>query len=239
MQKREGYRQAFKYYLTIKSMLDLHFITEDLANIVENKNIDLLYEYFCFFKFSSCISKIYDVSIDKINIIKDETTKTIGKENRTYSYFEFRSEDKQFPHIKLFFKKYYRSNVESYSNTFDPDISLEVYRPNESLEHIIIFDAKFKMEVDKGERNKFKNEDINKMHAYKDAINNVLGSFVVYPGDVFNIFHHKKYCKECEINRCKNKFYGVGAFPLKPNVNAEKSIINLLESLLSCEVHQQ
>ena len=58
----------------------------------------------------------------------------------------------------------------------------------------------------------YKNEDVYKMHTYKDAINNTEGAYVIYPGD-----------KDVEIFKEKEKLIpSVGAFPLTPGNSKEQ-----------------
>ena len=73
---------------------------------------------------------------------------------------------------------------------------------NEGYYYFIHFDAKYQMYVDS---EKFKNEDIVKMHAYKDAIQNTIGAYVIYPGSNHEIYYE---------NNVKVK--SVGAFGLIP-----------------------
>lgn len=66
-----------------------------------------------------------------------------------------------------------------------------------------------KEEIEEAEKGTFKNEDLLKMHAYKDAIRRTGGAYVLYPGkgkdDPFRGFHEL--------------IPGLGAFVIKPNGN--------------------
>ena len=102
--------------------------------------------------------------------------------------------------------KYYQEVAGSYTTTLRPDYTLSVWpstlkeKDAEKLELIvhIHFDAKYKVvqfnyntsndsdvleEEDNNERKGyFKNADLLKMHAYKDAIRRTGGAYVLYPG---------------------------------------------------------
>jgi predicted component of viral defense system (DUF524 family) len=72
----------------------------------------------------------------------------------------------------------------------------------------------------------FKNEDIYKMHTYKDAILSSEGAYILYPGDKFEIFEVKK----------GQKIPSVGAFSLNPGYTAEEDnlknfILEILNNL--------
>ena len=119
----------------------------------------------------------------------------------------------------------------SWTKTMRPDYTLSFWpyginekeaEKQELIVHIH-FDAKYKIEnlfqiigndedlnFEKKEhaKGKYKNADLLKMHAYKDAIRRTVGAYVLYPGDQFEKrkgFH--------EI------IPGLGAFPVKPSRN--------------------
>lgn len=103
----------------------------------------------------------------------------------------------------------------SYSHTMRPDIVLE------KNGNRLVFDAKYKGkrsgfygEDDDGEVKSWKPEDINKMHTYREAISNVVGSFILYPGSRTVVY--KKQDRS-------NIYEGVGAISLRPDI---KSSVN-------------
>ena len=73
----------------------------------------------------------------------------------------------------------------------------------------------------------FKNDDVVKMHAYKDAIEDTIGAYVLYPGEDRQIFYEND-----------NKLESVGVFPLNPGENKDKEeslrefIIEMIEKLV-------
>ena len=102
---------------------------------------------------------------------------------------------------------------ESYSRPLRPDFSLHYQL------QILLLDAKYKGEREgfygetgNGLIESWKEEDIIKMHAYRDAIANVVGAFVLYPGRetvFFRIFNAARCCQ------------GVGAVALQPSTDAK------------------
>ena len=81
---------------------------------------------------------------------------------------------------------------------------------------ILILDAKYKGkqgtgtfygEDESGGISKWKDEDIDKMHTYREAIKNVIGAFILYPGEIPVIY---------PCHNAKRHYEGVGALPLKP-----------------------
>ena len=91
---------------------------------------------------------------------------------------------------KTFNKK--NSIFKSYSVEYRPDYSLIVNIPimneygySNHKKYVIHFDAKYKLDINS---ETFKNEDIVKMHAYKDAIVGTIGAYVIYPGEKKKIY---------------------------------------------------
>lgn len=237
LQRREGYRQFYNYYVTIKSMPKISDINVDLSDIIENKSLDLLYEYYCFFMVADVLCNIYKVNINNLafKVYKNEFNKTLAKKTNA-NYFEFEDKMKLLPRIKLFYNKNY-SNPLSYSKAYDPDISIEIFDNKGELKEIVILDAKFKIVnyqiQDEESENSFNFDDITKMHAYKDAIRDVVGAFVLYPGDIPKVYREKSDCVNCEESNCKNAFNGVGAFTLNPdNHNDYLKLTIILKTIL-------
>ena len=79
-----------------------------------------------------------------------------------------------------------------------PDYSLIFIK--DKKQYLFHFDAKYKCDIE----NSFKNDDIYKMHTYKDAIANTLGAYVLYTGTVEKIYQEYP----------ENIISSVGAFPL-------------------------
>jgi len=117
----------------------------------------------------------------------------------------------------------------SWTNTMRPDYTLSIWpegvdENTAELEELIVhihFDAKYKianfadllnaetnLDEEKQDNRKgiYKNADILKMHAYKDAIRRTGGAYVLYPGDYPST---KRGFREI--------IPGLGAFPIKPS----------------------
>lgn len=214
--KQNGYRQLFMNFLLLKSQHNSIFDSETTQSI-DAKSIDKIYEIWCFFSLTYQLEIIYsDSAVNYVTYKENKQSKNIfSNDGNTYFFFK---ESSVFPPIKLYFKKIF-SPPESYSQTYDPDITLEVLDSQLQVKSRIFFDSKFKLDSKTGT---FKNEDINKMHTYLDAISNSHGSFILYPG-----LKSKTYFKE-------DSSIGVGAFGFKPGINENSSLkgylINILKS---------
>lgn len=88
----------------------------------------------------------------------------------------------------------------------------------------LILDAKYK--IDKNKDNA-KSDDIIKMHAYRDAINNVWAAYALYPGQKADKLEKYSYFGEADAS-----YKGVGAIPLTPE-NHQQELDALIQVFLS------
>jgi uncharacterized protein len=232
LHRREGYRQLFQLYslLQLTSRCDF-FNKDDFQNLLETKDTPTLFEYWSFFvvkdildamlKIKTCRSIISDSPLEQ-NLV---TGICIRYEGDIVLWFNrtFRGTSGSQPGDRL---TCYEENHESYSHDLRPDIVIE--KNNNRL----IFDAKLK-----GQRNGFygenedgsigswKPEDIDKMHCYREAINGVIGAYILYPGEKAGIYYTHNATRICE---------GVGAYPLRPEAGARpaKQHLEYLENVI-------
>ncbi|MEE0686192.1 MAG: DUF2357 domain-containing protein [Lachnospiraceae bacterium] len=231
--RRDGYRQMYSLFLGLKSMPEVENDSENIRELLENKSLDVLYENYCYFGMSEMIAGIYGQRLDKkkYRVQKSSFSKTLEKKTDS-NYFEFeRTED--LPMVRVHYNKNYV--VESYSKSFDPDISLEIFDSQDTLSAMYVFDSKFKATVSETtsedeeiyEKKKYKYDDISKMHTYRDALKVACGAFILYPGTEDEIF----YLDDEPMHR--DTLYGVGAFKLGPgNVGDFNHIKVYIEKLL-------
>ena len=125
----------------------------------------------------------------------------------------------------------------SWTTTLRPDYTLSIWPRNlkekdaEKQEQIvhIHFDAKYKIaniykiidnkteedlynEKKENQEGIYKNADLLKMHAYKDAIRRTAGAYVLYPGDI-----------DQKLKGFHEVLPGLGAFPIKPSENSDET----------------
>ena len=229
---RDGYRQLFRLYLGIRSMPLVNNQNDNIKEMIENKALDVLYENYCYFGLSNVLATIYDQGLDKKKYKIHKSDYSKGLEKKTYSnYFEF-ERTAELPRIRVHYNKNY--TIESYSKSFDPDISIEIFDESNNLDSIYVFDSKFKVNFyDKADeddttemRRNFKYDDISKMHTYRDALKRAHGAFILYPGTENALFFETEY-----IDR--DLLYGVGAFKIGPGNELDfERIKYYLEKLL-------
>ena len=118
--------------------------------------------------------------------------------------------------IDLMYNKTFKkdSDYYSYSVKLRPDYTLKINFSEKTF--LIHFDAKYKLDIKSED---YKNQDVVKMHSYKDAIEDTIAAYVLYPGREKEIFYEREGALE-----------SVGAFPLNPR-DDRKNKKDLLEFL--------
>ncbi len=254
LQKKEGYREIFQYFLMLEFSFRLSW--DEINNQFKGfeKKLSELYEYWCYFKILKVLN---DLSVKKVSfedvfkINKDNWSISIKRGVQSRKSFKLNLHGQNIK-VDLFYNLRFSDNSQyrSYSLAFRPDYTLLVTIGNDK--HYIHFDAKYRSELEIAnlynkielsdkeldreidERDSleekdyvFKDGDIYKMHTYKDSILKTEGSYVLYPGSITKKFYES---------------YGiipsVGAFSLTPGNdeveenNLEIFIKDVLKTLL-------
>lgn len=217
LQRREGYRQLFRLYSLLQLSSRCDFANrDDFRNLVETKDTPTLFEYWSFFLVKEILDGILRVKSCGRIVSGDDLAHALN-EGLCVEYEGG---------VTIWFNKTYCGSRArevcddlgggatggSYSHAYRPDIVLG------KGDRLLIFDAKYK-----GERGGFycesgsgtilswKDEDIDKMHCYREAISGVVGAFILYPGEEAVLY---------PAHGAEEVFEGVGALPLKPGTGA-------------------
>ena len=217
-----GYKEVYKYYLILKKGLN---IKSDIFSI-SMKELPLLYEYWCFIKLNSILRKKYKlISCDFIKINNDGIVISLKKGIKSTLMYKN-------PKSGETFKMTYNSKISSETVNQKPDNILSTNKDGKEFQ--IIFDAKYKIDYRKDYIKKYggigpKEEDINTMHRYRDAIVSkntyekcVLGAFVLFPfSDEESYKNHNFYKSIKKVN--------IGALPFLPlSTNLVDEFLDLL-----------
>ncbi len=201
-----GYKEVYKYYLMLQKGLSIN------SNIFQLsiKELSLLYEYWCFIKINSLLQKKYKlVSSDILKINKEGITVSLKKGvESSLTYLNLETGEK--------FIVYYNSTRGSKTVAQKPDNILSMHKDSNIKSYEFVFDAKYKIDISPEYIVKYgsigpKEEDINTMHRYRDAI--------IYDYKKDKLLDNKEEMKNnsIEINNCI-----FGAFVLFPYNNEEE-----------------
>ncbi len=226
--KRDGYRECLSIYRLLN--LSKIPIFNELQDAIDNRRVDQLYEYWCFFELSKRLAEVIGKDKSKLRFeIKEAEESGLGGGTKAYLGDDY--------------ELVYNKTFKGYSGDFRPDFALI---KNNNLE--IIFDAKFRFDLkrqeDEGdvfqnleeeEKNALEKEnfevlaklsDIYKMHTYRDALK-CKSSIILFPGTkgVFftnrNKIELENFC--CEF-LLRFNLEGVGAIPFIPLSKIQKKV---------------
>lgn len=225
-----GYREVYKYYLMLQKGLT---INSNVFNI-SIKDLSVLYEYWCFIKINGILQKKYRLVSSDIMKINNNgiNIKLIKGQESHMNYINPKTNEK--------FTVFYNGKRDSRTVGQMPDNILSLTKEGSSKSYEFIFDAKYKVDTSKRYIEKFKSigpkeEDINTMHRYRDAIvysnkdnikykNSIFGAFVLFPYDDEEKFKENRFYRSIdEVN--------IGAFPFLPS--STSLVEEFLDDLIS------
>lgn len=215
LQRKEGYREIFKYWLMFDLAAKLVWEGGEDIYSAGKKNVALLYEYWVFLKILDALQDTLEFNTkDLSELIKPssngfELQLKQGECSALNGYYNKNNKllKLKFSYNRVFNENNVYSHEGSWSVSMKPDYTLSLWpyslseKEAEEQELIIHihFDAKYKLadlndllnlrvknnnenQDEENEIGKFKNADLLKMHAYKDAIRRTLGAYILYPG---------------------------------------------------------
>jgi predicted component of viral defense system (DUF524 family) len=209
LQVKYPYRDIFYIYMMLFYEVEIQDDTVKDSMSIPLKDLPKLYEYWCLLSIIEILNKEFGNSdLDVNEFVKYNSTNLCYVICPTRNGMVYKINDSK--KLVLYYQKNYSVNNiiyegRSYSHNLDPDISLELFI-RDKLVSIIHFDSKYKLES----LTTFKNEDIDKMHTYKDAILGTIGAYVLYPGNVTKSFIQEER-NQTKVNQY---FPSVGAFVL-------------------------
>lgn len=198
LQRRRGYRRVLQHFSRIRLAPMIPLDKDGMRDLLELKNIALLYELWTFFRLVHEISAVLGSPPVRSGRPTSDLFQTAFAAGGTYEWD---------PGVRLVYNQRFsrsrRGQRHSYSVPLIPDIALRVPDgPNAGLH---LFDAKFRVraladvglaadpkgnddEKAKERAGSFKRADIYKMHAHRDAIPDARSVWILYPGGEFRFF---------------------------------------------------
>ncbi len=200
LQRRRGYRRVLRHFSRIRLAPMIPLDKDGMRDLLELKNIALLYELWTLFRLVHEISAVLGSPPVRSGRPASDLFQTDFAAGGTFAWD---------PGVRLVYNQRFsrsqRGQRESYSYSVPliPDIALQVAGgPNACLH---LFDAKFRVHAltdvglaadgkdaddpkAKERAGTFKRADIYKMHAYRDAIPDARSVWILYPGVEFRFF---------------------------------------------------
>lgn len=217
-----GYNGMFKLYQDFQAKSSLEW--NSLYELLFDKQVRPIYDIYEIWVFIELIKTIKNLSQSSPTIVLGKGKKFFEKISFNYhSYIIELNYQKVINHLKS------NKTLTSYSLRMDPDFLINIFHKQKLLGSIA-FDAKYKYKSlndifilendeeeteDKIEMRKAKRVDLLTMHAYKDAIRGVVGSYVILPSHEKNI---ELWSETSQI------VPSVGAFPLYPSSKNDSSL---------------
>ena len=236
LQKKEGYRELFTLFSLLQLVTRYDFLKTDFNELIENKDVPTLYEYWCFFQIKSIMDLMFKVKSVNIIINSSPVQHTLSQglcieyEKKITLCFNKSWQGSRGITPPEKFSDIYKAGI-SYSHTFRPDIVIE--NQHEKL----VFDAKYKgtrpgfyCEGEDGPIDVWKNQDIDKMHTYRKGITGVAGSFILYPGKQSIVY---------PAHDARDIVHGVGALALRPGDRDNHNAVAHIKHLISVFVNHE
>ncbi|MBE7452138.1 MAG: DUF2357 domain-containing protein [Kofleriaceae bacterium] len=207
LQGRRGYRDVLRHHVRMMLATQaLPLSALDTFALLEARNIAVMYELWTYFTVVAELRKLlgHPARADRI-------TPAFWGPNVRQGFQVRWATGHRVTYNETFVG---RTQERSYSTELRPDVTL--WCPSGAC-HLL--DAKFKV----SDQGSFKNDDVQKMHAYRDAIRDARSSWVLYPGDLFDEFGTNDV----------GIWGAVGAVPLRPETTGYNELQTLLSRLIA------
>jgi len=167
LQRRRGYRDVLRHFVRMRhAVKGLPFSSQAFDALLEGRDIAYLYELWAFFRVVEGVRAILGspTAMDSpertdLGVVVEHFSVAWG-DDVTVAYQQ----------------KFTAAQRTSYSLSYKPDVALRVRGT------LHLFDAKFRIRSSSGGRRPFREEDLAKMHAYRDAIREARSAWILYPG---------------------------------------------------------
>lgn len=231
------YKQFYKIYLSLQMGLS---IWSGLFQI-SNKNIAELYEYWCFIKLGAILKEKHElINTKKSGYYMDGLSVTLKKGEQSIMSFKHRATGEVFT---LAYNKVNKTPTLPQK----PDNILSLKRQSIDKSYQYVIDAKYKMDYRSEEIIKEgikqtvmieapREEDINTMHRYRDAIvyknsldeyeHSVVGAIILFPGSQSEVYRQNQFYKSIST-------VNIGALPFLPSNTSlvEEFLEGLVDSI--------
>jgi hypothetical protein len=252
--KRAGYREVFRTFAMTESGPTVRIDRGGLADVfaASQRNVATLYEFWCFLALVNSLGRVCgeDRTARAFAVAGDGMSLTMRSGLASKLSWSVRRGGRPL-RVEVFFNRTFAGADDrrgSWSQAMRPDCSVRI-RPEGSTPSRVLthelgvwlhFDAKYRVDnllaeltpdpdldesfTESTTSGSTKRDDLLKMHAYRDAISQTAGAYVLYPGsEIKDIRRHPGF---------KEVLPGLGAFPLRPSSDGLPSSSHALDRFL-------
>lgn len=242
LQRKRGYRDVLRHFVRLRAATRLPLSPRDARQLLEVKDIALMYELWTFF---TLVERLEEMTGKSVQAIQVRPRAELEWQIRHGIVVRWR--DGTRVAYNPSFGPGAVASARSYSVSLRPDIALWI--PDGRGRGLHLLDAKFRLrrldaivadeeavdenaDTDDGARpGTFRRADLYKMHAYRDAIQEARSAWVLYPGSETCFFSVSGVASRREIRESGEALDGVGAIPLVPGSQL-REVDRLLASVL-------
>jgi hypothetical protein len=220
LQRRRGYRDLLHHFVRMRhAVRGLPFSTEAFDALLEGRDVAHIYELWAFFRVVEALRAILGPPTSAETPVRTELGVVVNRLEVCWGA------DVRATYQEVFSQR----EGTSYSLSYKPDVSLYAHGK------LHLFDAKFRLgRPGDGGDGSFRQADLDKMHAYRDAIRDARSAWVLYPG-ADAVFYDATGWNETigpSLAALQPASEGVGAIPLRPGDGRVPDLDRVLRGLL-------
>jgi predicted component of viral defense system (DUF524 family) len=225
--RQERYREVVLAFGRLQNAAALCWDGGDAVFAAGRRDVAQLYEYWSFFQLLSLLP--FDAAqLGSTLFAASDSNSGFGLKLKAGQSLDLVTVYEQ-QSLRLSYNRTF-SGEHSYSRPMRPDFTISLWPETLSEKEAeasgqvrhLHFDAKYRLNA---LSESFEREDLQKMHAYRDAIRGTMGAFVLYPGS-----HTQRW------SLTKTGWPSVGAFSLRPNQPSDALAIKALIAQTSPEM---
>jgi len=216
LQRRRGYRDLLHHFVRMRhAVRGLPFSSEAFDALLEGRDVARLYELWAFFRVVEALRAILgpptttdSPTRTELGVIVERFVVSWGSEIRV-----------------IYQESFTAARGTSYSLSYEPDVALF------ARGRLHLFDAKFRLDPPTAghDGRSFREDDLAKMHAYRDAVRDARSAWILYPG-TRSIFYDAKSGPQTGAPGPEAE--GVGAISLRTGDGHRGDLDRVLRGLL-------
>jgi hypothetical protein len=216
LQRRRGYRDLLHHFVRMRhAVRGLPFSAEAFDALLEGRDVAHLYELWAFFRVVETLGAVLGPPTSADAPKRTDLGVVVGRFVVAWG-----------SDVRVVYQESFTApRGTSYSLTYEPDVALF------ARGRLHLFDAKFRLDPSKdgSDARSFREEDLAKMHAYRDAIRDAQSAWILYPGTPSVFFDAQSGPAPGAPGP---EASGVGAISLRPGDSQRGDLDRVLRGLL-------